>query len=116
MTSKEEPIILPDLSDQLSQLSSALSMTESELKSLISVENAALDPLDQASQDIHLAFTLNTLVLLALKSTGTSAKGHAVRGEMDRVKDYFKKLASARSGPQKCESIVAINSHSNTQG
>ncbi len=101
MPPKEETVILSDLTLQLSQLSSSLSMTESDLHKLMNFESNLENPLDQASKDIHLAFTLNTLVLLALKATGTSAKGHAVKGEMDRVKEYFKKLESARSGPQK---------------
>ena len=45
-----------------------------------------------ASRNIHLAFTLNTLYLLHLRLTGQSLKGHPIREEITRIKEYFRKL------------------------
>lgn len=47
---------------------------------------------DSTSKNIHLAFTLNTLYFLHLRLTGQSLKEHPIKQEINRIKEYFKKL------------------------
>ncbi|KAI8916655.1 hypothetical protein DFJ77DRAFT_510088 [Powellomyces hirtus] len=54
-----------------------------------------LEVFDRAKLDVLLAFALNSLVFVYLKTQGASTKEHPVKRELDRVKEYFKKLKEA---------------------
>ena len=70
---------------------------EKTLDALYPLIQECLDNFDNdliASKNIHLAFSLNTLYLLHLRLTGQSLKGHPIKEDIARIKEYFKKLDS----------------------
>jgi exosome complex protein LRP1 len=69
-----------------------LEQTLDDLHPLIQECLNASNPDMIASKNIHLAFTLNTLYLLKLRLNGQSLKGHPIKEEIARIKEYFKKL------------------------
>ena len=62
-----------------------------------------------ASKSIHLAFTLNTLYFLHMRLTGQSLKGHPIKDEITRIKEYFKKLDN-----EKCKFMISDDSKHET--
>ncbi|KAI8817617.1 uncharacterized protein EV422DRAFT_604385 [Fimicolochytrium jonesii] len=56
---------------------------------------ATLDAFDRAKLEVLLAFALNTITFVYLRTQGHSTKEHPVKIELDRVKEYFKKLKDA---------------------
>ena len=97
--------VAKEIKDQTEALKRALKIVEDKMDYLLedsketkSYKTESMESFDQASRQVHLALALNSLRLLGLKSLGRSVpKSHPVRSDMDRLKDYFKKLESAKS-------------------
>ena len=45
-----------------------------------------------------LAYTVNSLFFMYLKTRGVETKDHAIKSEIDRVKKYFGKIKAAGEG------------------
>jgi exosome complex protein LRP1 len=56
---------------------------------------AALEPIQQAKLQTVLPYLVYDIIFIYLKTRGVDPKGHHVISELDRVKQYFEKIANA---------------------
>ena len=54
------------------------------------------NPLNAAELDLTLAYTLNSLFWIYLRTQGVAPKDHAVSAELDRIKNYMVRLKQAK--------------------
>jgi len=98
---------LPEL---LETLSSRLSETESSLSVLLdgsaSLSEAveSLPVLDRAKFFVTLAYAIDSLIFCYIRTKGASFKDHPVMQELERVKNYIRKVNAAEQVPtdRKC--------------
>ncbi|KAI9004410.1 hypothetical protein DFJ74DRAFT_713148 [Hyaloraphidium curvatum] len=88
-----------ELVEHLEGLETAVSEIEQHLESLLESDLADhladLQPLESAKLTSTLAFSIATLFYVYLKTNGLNPKEHQVKGELDRIKSYFIKVATA---------------------
>ena len=58
---------------------------------------AGMDELETAKMDVALAYVLNTLFYIYLRTRGSSVAKHPVREEIGRVKSYFLKMKKIKA-------------------
>ncbi|KAJ3400242.1 hypothetical protein HDV05_001194, partial [Chytridiales sp. JEL 0842] len=91
-----------DISNILTQsltLESSISQIESALDPLLNENLDALsarleEPLDRAKLSVLVGYAINSLVFTYLRTMGAT-KGHPVRKELERIKEYMDKIARA---------------------
>ncbi|KAJ3020698.1 hypothetical protein HKX48_000362 [Thoreauomyces humboldtii] len=89
--------------DQVAKQTEALEVALARVKQLLEPvlarpldeQLSKLDVTDRAKLDILLAFALNTLTFVYLKTQGSSTVKHPIKEELSRVKQYFKKYEEA---------------------
>eukprot|EP00966_Prymnesium_polylepis_P138009 3188783-Prymnesium_polylepis.1 len=86
----------PELADVVSNFDTAVTNIE-ELVGRLRKANwselcRGLGPLESARMHLMVAYTVNTLFYMYLKANGVSPAGHPVQGELERIKNYIKKL------------------------
>eukprot|EP00013_Stygamoeba_regulata_P004350 CAMPEP_0177633644 /NCGR_PEP_ID=MMETSP0447-20121125/2947_1 /TAXON_ID=0 /ORGANISM="Stygamoeba regulata, Strain BSH-02190019" /LENGTH=152 /DNA_ID=CAMNT_0019135317 /DNA_START=267 /DNA_END=721 /DNA_ORIENTATION=+ len=62
--------------------------------------NQKLSPLDDAKLSLLIAYALNTIFYLYLKTQGFNPATHPVKSELDRLKAYIKKFQVLTEGKQ----------------
>eukprot|EP00743_Colponemidia_sp_Colp-15_P005202 GILK01005597.1.p1 GENE.GILK01005597.1~~GILK01005597.1.p1 ORF type:complete len:145 (+),score=27.61 GILK01005597.1:46-435(+) len=89
----------PDVEKNLSSFEDTISKLETHLKPLFETDindlSAKLSPLESAKLNVMLAYGMDTLFYLYLKTQGVSPLEHPIKGELDRVKSYMKKVKEA---------------------
>jgi len=90
-----------DLASTIDELEKAIGSMEAELAPVLSVPIAQLraqasNPLNAAELDLTLAYTLNSLFWVYLRTQGVSPADHAVTKELDRIKNYMVRLKQAK--------------------
>jgi len=70
------------------------------LKSTLSEVCEQLSNVENAKLYSGIAYTLNTLFFMYLRSVGTSPTNHPVRKELDRVKQSIQKITEASKKPE----------------
>ncbi|KAL7421730.1 hypothetical protein Q5752_003501 [Cryptotrichosporon argae] len=92
-----------DPSVALNKLTAALNGIEAGLVSLTSVPldetRGALPSLDRAKLDVLLAYTINDLIWMYLRTRGVEPDTHDVTRELDRIKTYYAKIKDVESPP-----------------
>ncbi|TXT15575.1 hypothetical protein VHUM_00078 [Vanrija humicola] len=58
---------------------------------------AGLEPLQRAKADVLLAYAINDLVWVYLKSRGLDPEGHDVAKELERIRGYYGKVKDAEN-------------------
>ncbi|KAG6879003.1 hypothetical protein C0992_005985 [Termitomyces sp. T32_za158] len=90
---------------KLATLSASFDELEEALEPLfaqtLSETIVGLEPIQQAKLQTVLPYLVYDLVFIYLKSKGIDPKAHAVVSELERVKQYFDKIAAAENPPQK---------------
>jgi exosome complex protein LRP1 len=86
----------PDLAQPVTDLASAISTIEAQVQRLQSAPWAelckGLTPLEVARMHLMVAYTINTLFYIYLKTQGLPTANHPVREELERVKAYIRKV------------------------
>ncbi|EJT51472.1 hypothetical protein A1Q1_07234 [Trichosporon asahii var. asahii CBS 2479] len=93
---------MDDPSASLKSFDSTLSALETAVaplfdQSLNSLRDG-LGGIDRAKLDVLLAYTINNLVWMYLKTRGANPDDHDVTKELDRIKTYYAKVRDAESG------------------
>jgi len=67
-----------------------------------------LSELEAAKLQVAMAYAINTLIFLYLKTEGVSPSDHPVKAELDRIRSYFKKVKdlSEKENPSKRTLVV----------
>ncbi|KAF9512777.1 hypothetical protein BS47DRAFT_1297226 [Hydnum rufescens UP504] len=85
----------------LTSLSASLDNLEEVLEPLIaktlSQNTETLKTIDKAKLQVLVAYVIQDLVLIYLKTRGLDPAKHAVTEELNRVKSYFEKISSAEN-------------------
>ncbi|KXN88892.1 Nuclear nucleic acid-binding protein C1D [Leucoagaricus sp. SymC.cos] len=88
---------------KLANLNASLSELESLLEPLLSQSLPetliGLEPIQQAKLQTVLPYLVYDLMFIYLKAQGIDPKTHTVVPELDRVRQYFEKIASAETPP-----------------
>lgn len=91
------------LEDSLELFDTALKSVEEKLEPVLSLlsekhgEGTAREaPLDEAENLVALAYTLNSLFFMFLRTAGVDASKHPVREELDRVKSVYLKVKAMK--------------------
>ncbi|KAF8640459.1 hypothetical protein AX17_000123 [Amanita inopinata Kibby_2008] len=86
---------------RLASLASSLDDLELLLQPLLSQtlpeSVMALEPIQQAKLQTVLPYLVYDLIFIYLKARGIDPKSHSVVSELDRVKQYFEKIANAEN-------------------
>jgi exosome complex protein LRP1 len=90
-----------DLKDTLAQFDDSIGKLETALDPLFKTKLAdvaeRLSPQDNAKLNILYAYAINTLFYMFLKTQGVPPNDHPVKAELDRVRNYIKKLKDLSS-------------------
>ncbi|KAJ3209194.1 hypothetical protein HDU67_006323 [Dinochytrium kinnereticum] len=96
-----DPTTKDELIAQATALANSITKVEEELTPFLSNHSetldstlSGLDPIDRARSYILLSYAINTLMFTYLRTEGAT-KGHPVRRELMRIKDYMDKVAKA---------------------
>jgi exosome complex protein LRP1 len=88
--------LVDDLLTKTLDFQQSLSAVQQRLSELFLVDIdtrlQSLDNSQRAKLQATLAFSISTLIFLLLKINGESSKGHPVKDELIRLKDYFEKV------------------------
>ncbi|KAJ3447580.1 sun-cor steroid hormone receptor co-repressor [Anaeramoeba flamelloides] len=85
-----------ELLENLNNFDQSLTKCEKTLEQMLTnslpeiTEN--LEPLEQAKLNMSIAYTINSLYFMYLKTQGIDPKKHPVKKELERVKLYIKKI------------------------
>ncbi|KAJ3425919.1 sun-cor steroid hormone receptor co-repressor [Anaeramoeba flamelloides] len=85
-----------ELLDNINNFDQSLTKCENTLEQMLKhslpeiTEN--LEPLEQAKLNMSIAYTINSLYFMYLKTQGIDPKNHPVKKELERVKLYIKKI------------------------
>ncbi|KAH3758159.1 nuclear nucleic acid-binding protein C1D [Pelomyxa schiedti] len=89
-------LVPEDVTHTLTEVDDTISKLESQLEPLFEVSlqelKEKLQPVDQAKLHMTLAYAINSLFYMFLKTQGVSTQNHPVVAEMGRIKEYFEKL------------------------
>jgi exosome complex protein LRP1 len=87
------------LLERLHTLEESVSELESQLESLLETDLvdhlADLAPLEGAKLNATLAYAIATILFVYLRTNGLNPKEHPVKAELDGIKKYFLKIATA---------------------
>lgn len=90
---------LSELMDHMASIEDTLTDIETHLDPLLLKEmedmQGRLGHLDQAKLHVGLAYTLDTLFFMYLKTRGTEVDDHPIKQELARVKTYIEKISKA---------------------
>ncbi|KAF9504962.1 hypothetical protein BS47DRAFT_597816 [Hydnum rufescens UP504] len=87
-------IILTSFSASLDNLEEVL---EPLIAKTLSQNTETLETIDKAKLQVLVAYVIQDLVLIYLKTRGLDPAKHAVTEELNRVKSYFEKISSAEN-------------------
>ncbi|KAG8469080.1 hypothetical protein KFE25_007598 [Diacronema lutheri] len=68
-----------------------------------------MSALETARLNVTCAYTLNTLFFIYLKTQGVSTSDHPVKQELDRVRQYLKKVKGMSSDAEQQKANVRLN-------
>lgn len=68
-----------------------------------------MSPLETARLNVTCAYTLNTLFFIYLKTQGISTSDHPVKQELERVRQYLKKVKGLTSQAEEQKANVRLN-------
>eukprot|EP01129_Flabellula_baltica_P007934 TRINITY_DN3120_c0_g1_i1.p1 TRINITY_DN3120_c0_g1~~TRINITY_DN3120_c0_g1_i1.p1 ORF type:complete len:146 (-),score=45.65 TRINITY_DN3120_c0_g1_i1:2-439(-) len=60
----------------------------------------SISPLESAKLNVMLAYTVNALYFMYLQTQGIPTEDHPINQEIERVKEYMKKLAEIANPPK----------------
>ena len=106
MASVDDESLPDELEDACTNFHVALGNVEETLQPLVDTPRETLheeleDPLDRASTDLVVAFTVNSLFWSYLSTTGVQPAGHPVKKELDRIKACMNRVTEARKKPRR---------------
>ncbi|KAJ6247198.1 sun-cor steroid hormone receptor co-repressor [Anaeramoeba flamelloides] len=94
--SEEQELLPQEILESLQNFESSLNECEKTLQPILSHSlteiSSTLNPLEQAKLNMSLAYTINSLYFMYLKTQGIDPKNHPVKKEIERVKMYIKKI------------------------
>ncbi|KAJ3328107.1 hypothetical protein HDU76_010578 [Blyttiomyces sp. JEL0837] len=101
----DDDLVPADIFKQLETFKKAIEEVEEALKGLTGADvldswQSRLEPMERAKLHVVVSYALNSLMFLYLRCEGAT-KGHPVRQELNRVKEYFQKIANAGKSKQK---------------
>jgi len=101
-----------ELGDSVAALDETLKSIEAHLTSFFAVpleeQIQNLDSHEIAKLNIVMAYSINTLFYIYLKTQGVSPVNHPVKKELERIKSYIKKMKEL-SEKKKQESTLRLN-------
>lgn len=87
------------LLEKLLELEDSVEDLESHLDQLLETDFSEqlgdLSELEGAKLNVTLAYAIAVVFYIYLRTTGTNPKEHPVKGELDRIKNYFRKISTA---------------------
>ncbi|KAJ3438462.1 nuclear nucleic acid-binding protein c1d [Anaeramoeba flamelloides] len=94
--SEEQELLPQEILESLQNFESSLDECEKTLQPILKHSlteiSSTLNPLEQAKLNMSLAYTINSLYFMYLKTQGIDPKNHPVKKEIERVKMYIKKI------------------------
>ncbi|EKX49403.1 hypothetical protein GUITHDRAFT_67864 [Guillardia theta CCMP2712] len=106
---------LPEaMEENLDKIDSALDNLETALEPILATPwdtlNACLEPVQRAKLNLMIAYTIDSLFFLYLKTQqGIATEEHQVNEELARVKSYMSKLKDATAAQENEKSKLKLN-------
>eukprot|EP01112_Ceratiomyxa_fruticulosa_P004503 TRINITY_DN1503_c0_g1_i1.p1 TRINITY_DN1503_c0_g1~~TRINITY_DN1503_c0_g1_i1.p1 ORF type:complete len:211 (-),score=44.87 TRINITY_DN1503_c0_g1_i1:106-738(-) len=98
-----DKIIPSDVQASLASFEKTLTSLENSLtpffQETLKEQQSQLEPLDCAKLNVTMAYAINTLFYMYLKTQGIETEDHPVKSELERVRNYIKKIKDISSAP-----------------
>mmetsp|Transcript_43721 Transcript_43721/g.106883 ORF Transcript_43721/g.106883 Transcript_43721/m.106883 type:complete len:156 (+) Transcript_43721:205-672(+) len=106
--------VLPDeVQAALSSCEESMGALEEVLEPLLStpweVLTARLDAMEKAKLNLMMAYAVNSLYFIYLKTQGTKTEEHPITEELARIKTYMAKIKEAAAAGEKEQSRLKLN-------
>lgn len=103
----EEEQLSGELLQTMALFEQGLDQMKAKLEPLLALSSNAvaetLSPLDKAKLHVALAYAINSLCFMYLKTQGVSPASHPVKHELERIKGYVKKLKDIQNSGKPTE-------------